>query len=542
MLDTNYIKALDDEICGDVYFYHNQINDKIDLYTVGCEISEWDGEKVAELLNTEELKEDIIIFNTCAVTDLAQTGSEKVAERLAKLYPEKKIYFIGCGVNYNKSFYEKYGTAILNKDKFNHKKYNCNTKNENYNFTLNTRRVAGVVKIEDGCYNNCTYCIIHKIREHYMVPYEKIKKQITTLIEQGRTVIQLLGTEITTYNYNGMDLTALCRKILEDFPEISYLVLGALDPASKQIDSLIELIKENHRVSNKLYLCTQSCSDTILKAMGRRHNAERLREINRLAGNDVKLILQLIVGFPGETDELFQETVDFIREIKPVDYDAIVFSPRKGTPAYDLPNRIPKEVTDKRERIIYNLIKSYTKENDFGSERAFDKYEKNQIMLFNQYRPKSLEKSIVFNEDLYDTNVLIKLFNILPKYNQDHRDIVIITAFDNKKDIYDLDVNVKLLTMTFGVKVIAKITVDDNFMNFVSNTYYSISNISYRLCLYLEFDFDKLHNTTEEQLVNLFKAIQHNNIDNLNVMTEKLIRSGNSKYLKCIFDNFKIVV
>ena len=377
------------------------------------------------------------------------------------------------------------------------------------------------------------------------MPYEKIHRQIRTLLDQGKKCIQLLGTEIATYYSDGMDLAALCRRILDDFPEMEYLVMGAIDPASNQVEKLIDLIKHESRMGNKLYLCTQSCSDTILKAMGRRHNVARLRELDKLAkkeGKPVFLILQLIVGFPGETDELFQETLDYIKETKPIDYDTIPFSRRKGTPAYDMPNQVPTDVIYKRERIIYDTIKSYTHENDFGSERAFDRYEKTQIIAFNDFRPKNLDKCVVFHEDLYNTDSLIKLFQILPEYNNDERDIVIITDFDTERDKYDLDVNVKLLTMTFGVKVITKVTINDKFVNFISNTYYSITNFSYRIGMYVEFDFAPLISSSEDQIINLFRMIRDNNLDDIEVMTQKLIKSGNTRFLRAIVKNFNVSI
>ena len=95
MLDPEYVRSLDDEILKDVYYYHNKINDIVDLYTVGCEVSEWDGEKIARSLDLDELKDETIIINTCAVTDLAQKASEKVVERLRRIYPEKKFFIVG---------------------------------------------------------------------------------------------------------------------------------------------------------------------------------------------------------------------------------------------------------------------------------------------------------------------------------------------------------------------------------------------------------------------------------------------------------------
>ena len=194
------------------------------------------------------------------------------------------------------------------------------------------------------------------------------------------------------------------------------------------------------------------------------------------------------------------------------------------------------------DSIIYDTIKSYTHENDFGSERAFDRYEKTQIIAFNDFRPKNLDKCVVFHEDLYDTDSLIKLFKILPEYNNDERDIVIITDFDTERDKYDLDVNVKLLTMTFGVKVITKVTINDKFVNFISNTYYSITNFSYRIGMYVEFDFAPLISSSEDQIINLFRMIRDNNLDDIEVMTQKLIKSGNTRFLRAIVKNFNVSI
>lgn len=540
MINEEYIKSLDDEIGEDVYYYHNQVNDKIDLYTVGCEISEWDGEKVARILNTDELDEPIIVFNTCAVTDCAQEASEKLAIRLDKIYPNKKKFFIGCGVNYNKEFYNQFGTTLTNQEKFNVKNYGCTHKNEDYYFQLNNHRNVGMVKIQDGCYNNCAYCIIHKIRPHYMVPYEKIHKQIAALLKQGKKNIQLLGTEIATYNCDGLKLSGLCEKILQDFPEIDNIVIGALDPAVKEIDNLIELMKREPRIYNMLYLCTQSCSDKVLKMMNRRHNVERLRELKRLAGDKIHLVFQLIVGFPGETDELFQETYNTMAELKPVDFDSICFSSRKGTDAHEMPEQVPQRIIEKRDRDIYDLVKSYTFEDDQNTDRSFATYEKNHTDEFNKYRPQNLDNCIVFHEDLYDTDTLVKLFKELPKYETEDKDVVIITDFVLDKEMFDFDVNVKLLTFAFGVKVLSKIKCDDKMLDFLTNTYYAPNVIMYRLCTYLEIDFDKLENSSKEDLLKLFKICYLYKIDDTDLMLQRLIKAGNKEYATYIMENFDV--
>lgn len=547
MLDPEYVRSLDDEILKDVYYYHNKISDIVDLYTVGCEVSEWDGEKIVRSMNLDELEQETVIINTCAVTDLAQKASEKVVERLTHIYPNKKFFITGCGVDYNKGYYDKYGTALGNEEKFKIENYGVSARHGNFNLPLNIHRNVGTVKIEDGCYNNCAYCVIHKIRPHYMMPYEKIHAQIEALLSQGKKNIQLIGTEVSSYNSDGMHLTELCKKILEDFPEIDNVVMGAIDPASSEVDKLIELMKVEPRIYNTLYLCTQSCSDTILKAMNRRHDSNRLRELSRLADGKVNFVYQFIIGFPGETEELFQESVDLVKELKPVDYDTIPFSPRKGTPAYDIPSRVPLEVIERREQLLYDTIKEYTRNNDFETNRAFAVFEKDNFDKFNAFRPKNLKDCIVFHRDLYNTDNLYNLFNILRGYEKETRDIVILTDYDENKDKNDLDVNIKLLTMTFGIKVITKIKVNDKVLNYLVNEPYTRfnfnpANFSFRIATFVEFDFDKLLTSSEDDVVKLFRIAQTNSLDDLDNMACKLVRAGNTRFFNRLKEEFDVTI
>ena len=541
-MDTEYLRSLDDEIGADVYFYHNKISDNIDIFTVGCEISQWDGEKIANLINFEELTDPngYILFNTCAVTESANTVCKRVAKRLFMIYPKRKIYFMGCGVNYDKPFYSSYGITLTNEEKFNVFKYGCSKKNIKDNIRSNKHREVGFVKIEDGCYNNCAYCIIHKIRPHYQVPYDKIKKEIRTLLSQGKKDIQLIGTEIASYQYKNMDLCALCEQILSDFPEINNIIIGAIDPASKQVEKLINLIKHNDRIFNSIYLCTQSCCDIILKNMRRRHRVSRLEELNRLADGKVDFVYQLIVGFPGELESLFEETVGNIKRLKPIDIDTIPFSRRIGTDAYDMPNQIDAKTISDRERILYDAVKSYSNFNDENQLRAMKPMNRRHIFNFMSHAEYSLKNKKVLDLPLYGDKDFYNAFVKIQKHINDIENIVIRTKFDETKDMYDLDVNIKLLTSIFGIKVITIVTLTDNLIKFMSDGYYTPENFAFRFCTYLSFDFDKLNTAKKEDLLNIFKNVLIYGIDDISVMLEKLLKSGNSNYLKYIVSNLGI--
>lgn len=541
-MDTEYLKALDDEIGADVYFYHNKVSDKIDIFTVGCEISQWDGEKIANLINFDELTDPngYILFNTCAVTESANTVCKRVAKRLSLAYPKRKIYFMGCGVNYDKNFYASYGTPLTNEEKFNIFKYGCSKKNSAQTIQSDKHREVGFVKIEDGCYNNCAYCIIHKIRPHYQVPYTKIRKEIRALLLQGKRDIQLIGTEIASYKDGDMDLCSLCEKILSDFPEIHNIIIGAIDPASNQLEKLIELIKRDDRVFNSIYLCTQSCCDTILKNMRRRHRVDRLEELNKLADGKVDFVYQLIVGFPGESNSLFMETVNNIKKLKPIDIDTIPFSRRIGTDAYNMPNQVDAKTISNRERILYDAVKSYSSFDDDNQLRAMKPMNKRHISNFMAHAAYSLKGKKVFDFNLYDDNGFYNAFSTIKKYSGNLDDVIIQTHFDESKDMYDLDVNIKLLTAIFGIKVITVVTLTDSLIKFMADGYYTPENFAFRFCTYLSFDFGKLDTANKDDLLNIFKNILIYNIDDVSVMLEKLLKSDNKDYFRYIVDNLGI--
>lgn len=540
-MDTEYLKALDDEIGADVYFYHNKVAKNIDIFTVGCEISQWDGEKITNLLNFDEMKnpDGYILFNTCTVTESANTVCKRITKRLRTVYPNKQFYFMGCGVNYDKEFYSQYGTALTNEEKFNIFKYGCLTKSKKAPIQSNKHREVGFVKIEDGCYNNCAYCVIHKIRPHYQVQYKKIHKEIIMLLNQGKHDIQLIGTEIASYHSDGMDLTDLCRQILKDFPQINSLVIGAIDPASKQLEKLIDLIKNDKRVFNSIYLCTQSCCDTILKSMRRRHLVSRLEELNRLADGKVDFVYQLIVGFPGETEKLFQETVKNIKQLKPIDIDTIPFSPRIGTDAYSMPGQItPDEISD-RERRLYDAVKEYSSFEADNQLRAMKPMNRRHIDAFMSHAEFDLRNKNVLRIDLYGEKGFQEAFAAI-NTSDNLDDIVLITRFLPDQDMYDLDVNIKLLTSIFGIKVITEVLLDDNLIPFMSDGYYTPENLSFRLCTYLSFDFTKLKHTNEEDLLQLFRNVLIYGIDDVSVMLEKLLRSDNKSYFQYIVKHLGI--
>ena len=219
------------------------------------------------------------------------------------------------------------------------------------------------VQIQNGCNHKCAYCVTRLLRGPAVsFEYEDILKDVKSAIKNGFEEIVLTGVDIASYAKNGILISDLCKKLLQDVPEIKRLRLSSMDPASPEIFKIIDLIYSDHRMMPHMHLSMQSGSDTILNAMHRRHNSETVRRIVKAANNNITFSWDIICGFPGETEELFNETLKLARETKPIKIHAFPFSPRPGTEAAELPNQINRETSKKRVKIISDLADNFRKE------------------------------------------------------------------------------------------------------------------------------------------------------------------------------------
>jgi hypothetical protein len=203
-----------------------------------------------------------------------------------------------------------------------------------------------------------------------------------------------------------------------------------------------------------------------------------------------------MVGFPGETDEHFQETLNTIKEIAPKNCLVHIYSRRKGTPAYDFPNQVPLEVSQKRQQILHNEINNIKK-------FLFDKDHANK---FFKHKPKNLSNCIIKYCDLYSDEDLNRLFQELPAYINEEKEIVLINNYNNEKDVLDLDINIKLLISVFGVKVITNLKINDDILDLIVNTPYKKFDSNFiDFCFnsrnFVNIDFDKLENSKEEDII-----------------------------------------
>ena len=355
------------------------------IHTFGCQMNKHDSERVVGMLEAlgamqvETIEEaDVVVFMTCCVREAADvrlrgqvnsmknvpvrkgspTGRRHVAiggcigqrdgEKLVKELPNVDVVF---GTMNLASLPRLIADAIQKEAA----QVEVLEKSLDFPTSLPSHREknwSAWLPITIGCNNFCTYCIVPYVRgREKSRPIEDIAKEARGLVLAGAKEITLLGQNVNSY---GRDLYGDARfaDVLDAVHEtgIRYLRFATSHPKDLN-DQVIERIGSLERVAPALHLAVQSGSDRILKAMNRRYTAEHylgLVEKVRRARPDIALSTDIIVGFPGETEEDFQATYDLVKEVGYTQVFTFIYSPREGTPAAKMPNDTPREVIQDR--------------------------------------------------------------------------------------------------------------------------------------------------------------------------------------------------
>ena len=334
----------------------------IKTLSFGCRLNALESEKIQKMLCP--YVESAIVVNTCAVTAEAERQSGQAVRRIARENPNVLLFVTGCAATRNPTMFQniKNTTVIPNADKMKlhyyleHGHNIANPKIAKFN-QVDTKLSKQFVQIQNGCNHNCAYCITRQLRGMAVsFEYADILADVQAAVDNGFGEIVLTGVDLASYVKKEGDkiylISDLCRRLLADVPGIQRLRLSSVDPAVPDIDNVIDLILSEPRMMPHLHFSMQSGSDTILKSMGRRHNAGRVRELVARGRGKITFSWDIICGFPGETEELFNETLDLARELKPIKIHAFPFSPRPGTPAADMPNQVNRAISKQRVKII----------------------------------------------------------------------------------------------------------------------------------------------------------------------------------------------
>ncbi len=340
-------------------------NDKNDIKTLsfGCRLNALECEKIKNMLAAHGICG--VVVNTCSVTGEAERQCGQTVRKIARENPGMTIFVTGCGATRNPEMFQKIpGTVVIpNAQKMNPSAYlgasaDC-TRGNSFagNFDGTTELSKKFVQVQNGCNHDCTYCVTRLLRGPAVsFEYDDILADVCRATKDGFGEIVLTGVDAASYikNYDGRPflLNDLCRRLLDDVPGLRRLRLSSVDPAVPIIRDIIEMMKTDARFMPHLHLSMQSGSNTILRAMRRRHTADTVRELVKLAASRVSFGWDIICGFPGETDELFNETLSLVRELKPIRVHAFPYSPRPGTVAAEMENQVPRSESKRRVKII----------------------------------------------------------------------------------------------------------------------------------------------------------------------------------------------
>ena len=356
---------------------------KVGICSLGCKVNIYESELVTNILKNNnytvvdfEDKADIYIINTCSVTNESDKKSRKMINRAKKNNPAAIIIVMGC---YSQVNAEDIDVDIVlgNRDKSKiveiiedyiktkQKKkiiYDLTKvdfeKMEITNFDSHTR---AFVKIQDGCNAFCSYCIIPYVRGRVRSKDpEDVIKEVTALVEKGYKEIVLTGIHTGRYGTDiNTNLEELLNKLV-NIPNIYRIRLSSIE-INEITPGIKKLLKENKVMAKHLHIPLQSGSDKILKLMNRRYNKEEfLSMVDNLRDiPDISLTTDLIVGFPNEGEEEFNETIDTLKEIGFTKIHTFPYSKRKGTPAAIMDNQVSPEEKKKRVHRILDLSNKY---------------------------------------------------------------------------------------------------------------------------------------------------------------------------------------
>ena len=338
----------------------------IKTLSFGCRLNALECEKIATMLT--DTVDNAILVNTCSVTGEAERQCAQTVRRLARENKNAIIFVTGCGATRNPQLFSSVPNAFVidNADKMKIQAYIAAIKNAKIDVKdskidvfkdSESKLSKQFIQVQNGCNHDCTYCVTRLLRGPNMsFPYEEILSDAHRAIENGFYEIVLTGVDTASYvrmeNGKPFLLADLCEKLLNDVPEIKHLRLSSIDPASPEVPKIIDLMRRDTRFMPHLHLSMQSGSDPILRDMRRRHDSKKLMELVKIANGDVSFSADIICGFPGETDELFNETAQMVRDMGLIHVHAFPFSPRPGTVAATMPNQINHAISKKRVKII----------------------------------------------------------------------------------------------------------------------------------------------------------------------------------------------
>ena len=405
---------------------------KVSFYTLGCKVNQYETNAMTqkfieagyEIVDLNENIADIYIVNTCTVTNMSDRKSRQVLRRLKDKNKDAIVVAVGCYAQVAKKELEdipEIDIALGNEEKNDIVQYverfileknklieidDISTQREfkDMGQITYTEKTRAVIKIQDGCNQFCSYCIIPYARGRVRSrEQESIIKEITQIAQKGIKEVVITGIHVASYgrdlgNENG--LIDLLEKI-NSIEGISRIRLGSLEPKIITEEFMKRLVKLE-KMCNHFHLSLQSGCDETLKRMNRKYTTTDITEIiERLRKyyDDVILTTDIIVGFPGETDEEFNKTYEFLENAKLYKMHVFQYSPRKGTRAASMPNQVDGNIKEARSKKLIEL--SNKNELEYNKKLIG----KNVEVLFEE---KDVENGVTYYKGHTKNYILVK--------------------------------------------------------------------------------------------------------------------------------------
>lgn len=359
----------------------------VGFHTLGCKVNQQETSALAARFKAAGFEEvpfdnlaEVYVINSCAVTALAERKSLSISRRKKKHNPQAFVVLAGCfpqvsldraggaGVDLLVGSNDKGRIVELVSLSLSGRKgplvevseWSHDTKFEVISDTYSTGRARATLKVQDGCEQYCAYCIIPYARgPERSLSLAAVLTHARSLLEQGYKEIVLSGIHLGAYGRDlepQSNLTELIRAVTA-VKGILRIRLGSVEP-NDITPELIEEFWANKKLCSHVHIPLQSGSDSVLKRMKRRYSkADFLRLVSalRAAVPDIGISSDIIMGFPGETEEEFQETLSFLAEAHFSRLHVFRYSQRVGTLAYDMPAQVPENVKEERVKMVQAL-------------------------------------------------------------------------------------------------------------------------------------------------------------------------------------------
>ena len=361
------------------------------IFTLGCKVNSYESSAIATTLENkgyllDKKNPDVVIINTCSVTHVADQKSRQHIRKFRKQYPHTVLVVMGCfaqsnteyakneldidillGTSKRSQIPEYIDTFLKNKERIvevedNPRKF---LKYEELNVTSCSENIRAYLKVQDGCDNFCSYCLVPYIRgKSRSRDFETVLEEAHQLVRKGYQEIVVSGIHVGWY---GKDINRTFSELIEKLSDINglnRLRISSIE-LSEIDDEFLALLKNRNNIAKHLHLPLQSGSNHVLSMMGRKYTREefiaRVKEIKNEVP-DVALTSDVIVGFPGESEEDFMDTYNLLKELGFYQLHVFPYSVRQGTKAASLPDQVPANIKAERVKRLLDLSSNLEKE------------------------------------------------------------------------------------------------------------------------------------------------------------------------------------